>query len=118
MTLAKILKFLILVPIAVVIVAFAIANRQGVSISFDPFSDPAASSAVITAPLFILLFLVLVLGTFLGGVAGWMSQGGSRRRARVARDEAERWRDEAHRLRAQPPIVVPSASRQLARTGA
>lgn len=114
--LTKILKLLIVLPIAAVIVAFAIANRQSVSISFDPFSDPAASSAMITAPLFILLFLVLVVGTFLGGIATWMSQGGIRRRARVARDEAERWRDEAQRLRAQPPIVVPSTSRQLART--
>ncbi len=115
--LAKVLKLLIVLPIAAVIIAFAIANRQGVTISFDPFSDPGASSAVITAPLFILLFLVLVIGTFLGGVAGWLSQGAARRRARVARDEAERWHDEARRLREQPPIVMPSSSRQLARTG-
>lgn len=115
---AKVLKFVIILPIAVVIVAFAIANRQSVSISFDPFSDPQASSAVVTAPLFILLFLMLVAGTFLGGVAAWLSQGAVRRRGRAARDEAERWRDEARRLREQPPIVVPSSSRQLARTGA
>lgn len=115
--LAKFLKLLVIVPIAAVIVAFAIANRQSVTISFDPFSDPGASSAIITAPLFILLFLVLVVGTFLGGVAGWLSGGAGRRRARVARDEAERWRDEARRLREQPPLVVPSTSRQLARTG-
>ncbi len=115
---AKILKLVIIFPIAAVIVAFAIANRQSVSISFDPFSDPQASSAVITAPLFILLFLVLVAGTFLGGMAAWLAQGAARRRGRAARDEAERWRDEARRLREQPPVVVPSSSRQLARTGA
>lgn len=118
MVLAKFLKLVIVLPIAAVIVAFAIANRQTVSISFDPFSDPSASSAVIAAPLFILLFVVLVVGTFLGGVAAWLSQGGNRRRARVARDEAERWREEARRLREQPPLVVPSSSRQLARVEA
>lgn len=112
---AKIFKLLIVLPIAAVIVAFAIANRQSVTVSFDPFSDPAASSAVITAPLFLLLFLVLVVGVFLGGIAHWVSQGANRRRARTTRDEAERWRDEARRLREQPPIVVPSTSRQLAR---
>ena len=111
----KLLKLLISVPVAVVIVAFAITNRQSVTISFDPFSEPSASSAVITAPLFILLFLVLVVGTFLGGIATWLSQGAARRRARASRDEAERWREEARRLREQPPIVVPSSSRQLAR---
>ena len=114
---AKILKLLIILPIAAVIVAFAIANRQSVTISFDPFSSPDASSAVITAPLFILLFLVLVVGVFLGGIAHWLSQGANRQRARTARDEAERWRDEARRLREQPPVIVPAASRQLMRTG-
>ncbi len=112
---AKYLKLLIALPVAAVIIAFAIANRQDVSISFDPFSDPAASSAMIAAPLFILLFVVLLVGTFLGGVAAWLSQGGSRRRGRDARNEAERWRDEVRRLRERPPIVVPSTSRQLAR---
>ena len=115
---ARFLRLLIALPIAAVIVAFAIANRQTVTISFDPFSDPAASSAVITAPLFILLFIVLLVGTFLGGVAAWLSQGRSRRRGRAARDEAERWREEARRLREQPPMVLPSTSRQLARQGA
>lgn len=113
----KFLKLLIVLPIAAVIVAFAIANRQSVTISFDPFSDPSASSAVITAPLFVLLFLLLVVGVVLGGVAHWLSQGANRRRARIARDEAERWRDEARRLREQPPIIVPSTARQIARTG-
>ena len=113
----RILKLLIILPIAAVIVAFAMANRQSVTISFDPFTAPEASSSVITAPLFLLLFLVLLVGTFLGGVAHWLSQGASRRRARIARDEAERWRSEARRLREQPPIVVPTTARQLARTG-
>lgn len=113
----KFLKLLIILPIAAVIIAFAIANRQSISISFDPFSNPATSSAVVTAPLFLLLFLVLVIGTFLGGIAAWLAQGSHRRGARSARDEAERWREEARRLREQPPIVVPSESRQLARVG-
>lgn len=112
---ARFFKLLLALPVAVVIVAFAIANRQSVSISFDPFSDPSASSAVITAPLFILLFLVLVVGTILGGVAAWLSQGSARRRARDARDEAERWRDEARRLREQPPVMIPAERRLAAR---
>jgi uncharacterized integral membrane protein len=29
---------LIVVPLAVVIIAFAVANRQSVTVSFDPFS--------------------------------------------------------------------------------
>ncbi len=115
----KFLKLLILVPVAIVILAFAIANRQIVSVSFDPFSEPSASGSFVTAPLFILLFLALIVGVIVGGVATWFTQGANRRRARDARDEAERWREEVRRLREQPPIVMappaPSASRELTR---
>ena len=71
---------------------------------------------MVTAPLFILLFIVLIIGTFLGGVAAWFGQGTNRRRARLAQDEAEHWRDEVRRIRQQPPLVV-SDSRVLARSG-
>ena len=109
----RFLKLVVLVPIAILILAFAIANRQGVSVSFDPFADPVRSTAVVTAPLFILLFIALIVGTFLGGVATWFTQGVNRRRARLAQDEAEHWRDEVRRIRAQAPLVV-SDSRALA----
>ena len=107
----RFLKLLVIVPIAALILAFAIANRQIVPVSFDPFSDPGASSALLAAPLFILLFLTLILGTFVGGIAAWLSQGANRRRLREARDDAERWRAEARRLREQPPMVVPANAR-------
>lgn len=99
---ARFFKLLILVPIAIVILAFAIANRQTVSISLDPFSNPDASDAVIKAPFFIVLFLVLIVGVFIGGVATWFTQGINRRKARHAQDDAERWREEALRLGATP----------------
>jgi uncharacterized integral membrane protein len=115
---AKFFKLLILVPIAIVILALAIANRQMVSVSFDPFSSPDSSSAAVTAPLFILMFLALMVGVIIGGVATWFTQGTNRRRARVASDEAERWREEARRAREQPPVVIPSgSSRALAPMG-
>ena len=38
---AKFFKLLILVPLAVIILAFAIANRQTIGVSFDPFSPRA-----------------------------------------------------------------------------
>ncbi len=106
----KFLKLLILVPIAIVILAFAIANRHVTSVSFDPFSDPAASGALVTAPLFILLFLALIVGVVVGGIATWFTQGKNRRKARDAREDAERWREEARRLRDLPPVVVPAST--------
>jgi uncharacterized integral membrane protein len=58
---------LIVVPLAVVIIAFAVANRQSVTVSFDPFS--ATSPAYATAlPLFALIFVLLILGVLVGGL--------------------------------------------------
>ena len=112
---AKLFKLLILVPIAIVVLVFAVANRQVVTLSFDPFSDPEASGAVMTAPLFILMFVVLIVGVVIGGVATWFTQGTNRRRARLAEDEADRWRAEAERMRHAPPILAPAAAREVGR---
>ena len=37
----KIVTAIIVVPLVVIIVAFAVANRQTVTVSFDPFSSAA-----------------------------------------------------------------------------
>jgi uncharacterized integral membrane protein len=72
--LRKIVAALILVPLAVIIIAFAVANRQTVTVSLDPFSgaDPAAS---VTLPLFALILVLLIVGVVIGGVASWLRQG-------------------------------------------
>ena len=100
----RFLKLLVLVPVAVVVLAFAIANRTIVTVSFDPFSTAETSGAIVAAPLFVLLFLTLVIGVLLGGVATWFTQGVNRRKARRARDEVEHWQDEVRRMRGQTPV--------------
>ena len=77
----KIIAAIILVPLAVVIIAFAVANRQIVTVSLDPFSaeHPAAS---LTLPLFALVVVLLVLGVLIGGIAAWLRQSKWRRTAR------------------------------------
>jgi uncharacterized integral membrane protein len=79
----KIVTAIIVIPLAVVIIAFAIANRQMVTVSFDPFSvtEPAA---VVTLPLFALIILLLIIGVLIGGAAAWLRQ--------------SRWRSTARRL--------------------
>jgi uncharacterized integral membrane protein len=79
--LRKIVAALILVPLAVIIIAFAVANRQVVTVSLDPFgaNEPAAS---VTLPLFALVILLLIIGVLIGGVAAWLRQGKWRYTAR------------------------------------
>jgi uncharacterized integral membrane protein len=97
--LRKIVAALILVPLAVIIVAFAVANRQTVTVSLDPFSaaEPAAS---VTLPLFALILLLLIVGVVIGGLASWLRQGKWRGAARrLERDVRElRQKFEAHGL--------------------
>jgi|tagenome__1003787_1003787.scaffolds.fasta_scaffold20743264_3 uncharacterized integral membrane protein len=92
--------YLVFVPVAVVILLFALANREIVTLSLDPFGADEPALAF-TAPLFIVLFIVLMLGVLVGGIASWLNQGGKRRALRQARAEAERYRLEADRLRVQ-----------------
>lgn len=102
----KLVIWLVLVPLAIVILMFAVANRQLVTISFDPFStaQPAAS---LTLPLFVLIFILVLLGVFIGGIAAWMRQARYRRAARVLEGDVAGLRREVallnDRLAAVPP---------------
>jgi hypothetical protein len=97
----KFLKWLLIAPLALIGLAFAIANRHLATVSFDPFAGNDISSPQITVPLFVILFSAVLFGILLGGIATWMTQGKNRRAARLARSEAEKWHSEADRLRAQ-----------------
>ena len=47
--LRKLVFWLLLVPLAIVILMFAVANRELVTVSFDPF-DPTAPAASVSVP--------------------------------------------------------------------
>ncbi len=106
--LRRIVAALILVPLAIIIIAFAVANRQEVTVSLDPFgaSAPAAS---LTLPLFALVILVLIIGVVIGGTAAWLRQGRWRRTARRLEREAKEMiaRLEAHEAASAEPGIVP-----------
>ena len=77
----KIVTTIVVVPLAAVIIAFAVANRQAVTVSFDPFSATAPAYAA-TLPLFAVIFTVLILGVLIGGFTVWLGQSKWRRAAR------------------------------------
>jgi hypothetical protein len=86
--LRRLLKAIILIPIAATLVAWAVANRQPVTVSFDPF-DPANPAYAMTKPLYLVGFAILIAGVVLGGMAAWFEQGKWRRaRARLAAEIA------------------------------
>ncbi|MDR3461621.1 MAG: LapA family protein [Beijerinckiaceae bacterium] len=102
----KFLKLLVLIPVGIAILAFSIANRAIVTVSFDPFSSPDVAGAFVKAPLFAVMFAVLIVGVIIGGTATWLTQGSHRRKARAARNEAEQWQEEAAQLREKVPTAA------------
>ncbi len=107
----RIVTGLIVVPLAIVIIAFAVANRQIVTVSFDPFSvtEPAAA---ITLPLFALIILLLIIGVLIGGAAAWLRQSRWRSTARRLEREVAELREKVDALggAAGEPTIVPNGS--------
>lgn len=89
----KIVTLAIVLPLAAVIIAFAVANREFVTVSFDPFSATNPAYAA-TLPLFILIFVLVILGVIIGGAAAWLRQAHWRRAARKLDAEVRLLRQE------------------------
>ena len=98
--LRKIVAALPLIPLALLIALFAVANRAPVTVSLDPFGDLSAMFSV-SLPLFLLLLLLLILGVIIGGMASWMRQSRWRRRARRLAAELKASHAETETLRRQ-----------------
>jgi uncharacterized integral membrane protein len=101
---------LLVVPLAVVLIALAIANRKPVTLTLDPFGG-AESMLAFDLPLFFLLLSVFAMGLIVGGFATWLGQGKWRRNARARSREVREWRHQADRLEKELEGVDPSAHR-------
>jgi uncharacterized integral membrane protein len=110
----RIVIAVIVIPLAVIVVAFAVANRQVVTVSFDPFSssNPAYAASL---PLFVLIFILVILGVIIGGIAAWVRQSPWRRTARKLDADVRALHDELEAIRrqfgARPPPPPTEAQR-------
>lgn len=95
-------KALVLVPVALIVVLFSVANRAPVRVSLDPISRDAPALAL-DLPLFAVILAAIAVGILIGGFASWLAQGKHRKAARVNRREADKLRNEAQSLRAAVP---------------
>lgn len=109
-TLRRTVAAVILVPLAIVIVAFAVANRQNVTVSLDPF-NPDVPAASLTEPLFVVLLGALILGVIVGGIASRLRQARWRRAARRLEREVYNLRAEIETLkRTDIPVNIPQTA--------
>jgi len=96
------LKALVLVPVALVVVLFSVANRAPVRVSLDPFSRDLPTLSY-DLPLFAVVLAAIFLGVLVGGLASWIAQGKHRKAARRGRREVEALRSETEALRSAVP---------------
>ncbi|MBC8716090.1 MULTISPECIES: lipopolysaccharide assembly protein LapA domain-containing protein [Brucella/Ochrobactrum group] len=83
----RVITIVILVPLAVILIALSVANRQTIGLTIDPF-NPGNPALTYQAPLFIWLFGALILGALIGAAVTWLTQGKHRRRGRHYKKEA------------------------------
>ncbi|WP_295813095.1 LapA family protein [uncultured Nitratireductor sp.] len=104
----RIILVLVLVPLAVIIIALAVANRAMIPFTIDPF-NPGNPALTVQWPLFTYLFASAALGMVVGSLATWLRQGRYRRDARERRKEVDK-------LRERETKPAPSTAPQIAQS--
>ena len=101
----KFFTALVLIPLGLIFVVFAVANRHPVTVSFDPFNstDPSVG---FTLPLFVVIIAVAIAGVLAGGSATWFRQRRWRRAARQHEADAREARAQLADLRAGATMTL------------
>ena len=99
----KFFTALVVIPLGIIFIIFAVANRHLVTVSFDPFNSVDPMVAV-SMPLFVVIIGVAILGVVAGGSATWFRQRRWRRAARQHEADARRARAENTDLRAAAAV--------------
>jgi uncharacterized integral membrane protein len=96
--LRKIVNVLVILPLAIIFVVFAVANRHLVTLTFDPFdsNDPALG---VTLPLFIVIIAAAIFGVIAGSIATWFGQHRWRKAAKLHEAEVRHARAQLADLR-------------------
>ncbi len=84
----KLLLWLLLLPLTLIFMAFAIANRHAVTLSLDP------TPLSVQAPLYSFVFAGIFVGLVAGGLIAWLRAGRYRRQLREAKRNVRRLEDD------------------------
>ncbi len=91
---AWVLKWLILLPILLVVLLLAISNDQMTTVHLNPF-DTADPVLRVDLPLYQIAFLVFALGALCGAFVVWNSQRRYRRKSHERREQIAMWQARA-----------------------
>jgi uncharacterized integral membrane protein len=94
----KFILAVVWIPLGLIFLVFAVANRHSVTISLDPFNaDPAGG---VSMPLFAVIIGVAMLGVLAGGITTWIRQRRWRKSSRRYQAEALEAKTQLAQLRA------------------
>lgn len=98
-------------PLAIAVIALAVANRQPVLLSFDPF-NAAQPAVAFNVPLYAVVLGAALVGLVLGGWSSYLSQAPARRAARMTEQKVKKLERE---IEVQQAIIVrPPETRDVA----
>jgi len=89
----KHLSWIILFPIAVLLIVFSVTNKDATTIDLWPFP------IMVDVPLFAVVFAALLMGVLWGGISTWLNGAKARRTARLKTREADLASAESRRLK-------------------
>ncbi len=95
------LKLLVLAPLALILLAFFMANRQTVILHFDPIPGGDLPAPQMVAPLYMVMIGAIMVGVIFGWISTWLGQGRHRKALRATKAQLESLRRENEALRAQ-----------------
>ncbi|WP_374310719.1 lipopolysaccharide assembly LapA domain-containing protein [Dongia sp.] len=111
------LAWIVTLPVALLVILFALMNRQEVSLSLWPLPWD------LTAPLFLFTLGAILFGFLFGALATWLSGGTTRQKLRAAKRELADAHDQLAILKRQqgpaetgkailhrPPTALPPAA--------
>ena len=113
----RIAGLFVLLPIGILIVALAVANRQVVTVSIPPQVGDAPLYSF-SLPLFALLFAVLFVGMMIGSFATWITQGKHRKQARIQKVEATKATFEAKKQAERADAMAETVTNEQKALGA
>jgi len=101
---------LVLIPLGLIFIVFAVANRHLVTVSFDPFGSGDTAFDLPATPLFAIIIAAMIVGVAAGGSATWFRQRHWRRAARQHEADARQARAQLAELRGamSPGAMSPS----------
>jgi len=101
----RFLKYIIIVPVAIVLLVFFYANKHMAIVSVDPNLGDGSPLSV-RAPLFVVIIASVIVGAIAGSVTTWFGQGRHRKLARQLRVERDRLKADFEATKARSTQVA------------